>query len=220
MPTTSDGEFVYAEPERAEVYTQTAADQFSLSTSGDPSEWRIFVEERQTEAKARIDEYCGRDFENHPGDTVVLDVGSAPQRFIDLPTPVQSVSEVRVDGVAIPASDYRVGDEGFLIRISDELTTEQQLLEDALPSRPVWPAGYGNIEVDLDWGFTTVPNDIAEAEKKLVAHTVTGLTQMREGMIVQQDDIDVHVQLPEAMTPEIKQMLGAHRSGGRTMEVI
>ena len=229
MPTTSAGDTVYAPPDVMEEYVQTDANQFSLSTTAAPegvSQWREFLEKIQARMKTRIDEYCGRDFEDHAGDTVTLSGGANGKRILDLVgpagEPVRSVTEVRVDGEVIPADKYHVED-GQLIRTEQPSQDAVDLLaqdSDAPDSRPEWDTGYGNIEVDLDWGHQTPPEDIVEAELKLVAHTVAGLAQMREGMIVQQDDIDVAINLPEAMTPEIKELLGHHRERGRTMGLL
>lgn len=224
MPTTSSGETVYADPDEVEAYVQTDPAQFSLSTQGSPSEWREFLEARQVEAKARIDEYCGRDFQDHAGDTVALNGGATGQRILSLPTPLRAVSEVRVDGDVVDADDYVVDlDQAQLIRTeppsSDAVDRLAQRGTDPT-GRPEWQTGYSNIAVDCDWGYTSPPSDVAEAEQKLVAHTVVGLTQMREGMVVQQDDVDVQVQLPSAMTAEVRGMLKAHRETGRTMGLI
>ena len=210
MPTTSDGQPVYADPAVMEEYVQTDANQFSISTTADSdsdgaSEWREFLEKIQVRMKSRIDEYVGRDFEDHTGETLTLNGGASESRFLSLPSPVQAVTEVRVDGEVVDASEYRWTKSGQLIHLDDD---------------DAWPTGYGNIKVDLDWGYTSPPNDIAEAELKLVGNTVSGLAQMREGMIVQQDDIDVSVNFPQAMTTEIKNILRHHRTGTGRMGVI
>ena len=226
MPTTSAGDTVYADPDDMEQYVQTKANQFSIDASnGPPSDWRVFLEKIQVRMKKRIDKYCDRDFEDHPNDTVTLNGGANGKRILDLADaagePVRSVSEVRVDGDVVPTDEYVV-DDGQLIRTEPpEVDVVDALARGTVVSgRPEWETGYGNIAVDLDWGYQSPPEDIVEAELKLVAHTVTGLNQLREGMIVQQDDVDVSVQLPEAMTPEVKELLRHHRQSGRTAGVL
>ncbi|MDT3434690.1 hypothetical protein [Haloarcula sp. 1CSR25-25] len=225
MPTTSDGTTVYATPSALESYVQQDGDTFSLADSfGDPTEWRAFLEARQVEAKARIDEYVGRDFEDHPSDTVTRNGGATGKRILALPSPVRSVSEVRVDGDTVPTEEYVVDTAtAQLVRVAPPSTSVADRLAQrgkAQRDRPEWPTGYGNIAVDFDWGYQSPPADVAEAEKKLVNNTLSGLAQMREGMIVQQDDVDVTVNLPSAMTAEIRGLLAAHRDTGRTMGVI
>jgi hypothetical protein len=221
MPTTSDGDTVYAEPAVMEAYVQTDANQFSLSTTGSPSAWRAFLESIQARMKSRIDEYCNRDFEDHAGDTITLDGGAEEKRLLYLPTPVRAVSEVRVDGTALDTDQWALSQGDQLVRLDPDsdsasaTATVNRLASTAIDEGPTWATGYGNIAVDLDWGYTSPPPDVVEAELKLVAHTVTGLAQLREGMVVQQDDVDVTVQLPTAMTAEIRGLLGEHRERGR-----
>lgn len=212
MPTTSDGDTVYAPPDDVEDYVQSNPDQFSLSADGhSPTPWREFLESLQVKMKARIDEYVDRqDFEDHAGDTVTLNGGASASRILELPSPVRAVTEVRVAGAALATSKYQWNEEGQLIRVDPDDSAKAAH----------WPEGYGNIDVDLDWGYSSPPPDVQEAEMKLVANTVSGLAQMREGMVVQQDDIDLQVALPEAMTTEIKNILRHHRTGGRSMGVI
>lgn len=218
MPTTASGETVYADPDDVLRYVQTDPNNLGQSET----DLVAFVQDLQVKAKARIDEYVDRsDFEDHAGDTVTLNGGPDGQRILELPSPVRSVTEVRVDGDVVPSDEYVVdGDQ--LIRTEPPTVDAVDVLarDGTSPPRPHWETGYQNIAVDLDWGYQSPPADVAEAEMKLVNNTLQGLGQMREGLVIQQDDVDVSVSLPEAMTPEIKQMLRAHREGGRTMGVL
>lgn len=219
MPTTSDGTFVYADPAEVEAYVQTQPTNFSLGTTGSPSEWREFLEQRQIDAKNRIDSYCDRDFEDHTGETVTLDGGDGSKRILSIPSPARNVQAVRVEGSALSSDDYVVKESGQLIR-------EHGAPETLLRSReqrhgfgyskchrykPTWWCGYGNIEVDLDWGYQQPPLEIAEAEKKIVDHTLVGMTQKREGMFIEENDISVRVNIPVAMNNEIRAMLDRHK---------
>lgn len=208
MPTTSDGKTVYADFEDVQREVQSDPNTFSLSTQGSPSEWQEFLEAKQVAAKARIDEFCNRDFEDHTGATVTLDGGMSATHVLALPSPVRQVTAVREDGAPLDDSQYRLlGDTDQLVRLDENGETG------------TWAAGFGNLEVDVDWGYQTPPADVAEAEAKLVANGIATLAQMREGLVVQQDDVDLQVSLPSAMTPEIRGMLAEHRptSHGVTM---
>lgn len=204
MPTTSDGETVYTPPAEVAEYVQTDPATFSLSTTADPdddgaSEWVEFLETIQVAQKQRIDEFCGRDFEDHTGDTVTLGGGRNASRYVDLPYPVQAISEVRVDGDVVDAANYRLlKGAGQLLRLDDD------------GDESTWETGWANIDVDLDWGYSTPPADVQEAEKKMVANTVIALGQQREGVVVQQDDASLRVSMPSAMTSEIRAILGEH----------
>lgn len=211
MPTTSDGELVYAAPAEVERYVQTQPSNLGLATTGSPSEWRLFLEARQEDAKARIDSFCDRDFEDHPGDTVTLDGGDGSKRILRIPSPVQSVTEVRVDGTLLSEGDYVVKDSGQLLRDygNPHLFQERRRFSDRR-RKPTWLRGISNIDVSLDWGYETPPSEISEAEKKLVDHTLVGLTQKREGLFIEENDISVSVNIPTAMNSEIRNMLSRH----------
>lgn len=225
MPTTSSGETVYAAPATLEEYVQVDPNQFSISTSGSPSAWREFLESIQVRAKARIDEFCNRDFEDHPGDTITLNGGATGKKLLSLPTPVRAVSEVRVDGEVVDSDEYVVDlDEAHLVRLEPPQSDAVDLLAQEGRSlktrRPEWETGYQNIDVDLDWGYQSPPNDIVHAELELVSNVMQGLAQRREGMTIEQDDVDVKVQLPKTMTSELRGLLSEHRERGRTAGVI
>lgn len=212
MPTTSDGTTVYADPAEVEDFVQTQPTNFSLGTSGSPSEWREFLEQRQKDAKDRIDAYCDRDFEDHVGDTVTRDGGDGSKRILSIPSPARSVTEVRVEGDILDADSYVVKESGQLIRDygSPHLFRERRRFS-SKRKKPTWLSGYGNIEVDLDWGYQQPPGEIAKAEKMLVDHTVVGLTQKREGMFIEENDISVRINIPIAMNSEIRSILDRHK---------
>ena len=197
MPQTSSGETVYADPAERERYVQVAAGDLGLSTQ-DPdgdgeTEWSKLLDSLQTKAKTRIDRFCQRDFADHPNDTVTLDGGTGTS-VVRLPSPVRSVDAVRDGGETVPAKDYQWAEHGSLIRQKGQ-----------------WRPGYATIEVDLDHGYRTPPEDVAEAELKLVDHTLAGMSQKREGTVVQSDDFSLEVNLPLAMNAEIKGMLRPHK---------
>lgn len=212
MPTTSDGTTVYADPAEVEAYVQSQPTNFSLGTTGSPSEWREFLEQRQIDAKDRIDSYCDRDFEDHTGETITLDGGDGSKRILSIPSPSRTVNAVRVEGEPLDAESYHVKETGQLIRDygSPHLFRERRRFSEKA-KRPTWLCGYGNIEVDLDWGYQTPPSEIAEAEKKIVDHTIVGMTQKREGMFIEENDISVRVNIPVAMNSEIRSMLDRHK---------
>jgi len=199
VPQTAAGEQVYADPVERERYVQVEAGDLGLSTQ-DPdgnseTEWSQLLDSLQTKAKARIDRFCQRDFADHPNDTVTLDGGTGTS-VLRLPSPVRDVTAVREAGETLdapPDGEYQWSKVGSLIRQYGE-----------------WRPGYRNIEVDLDYGYRSPPEDVAEAELKLVDHTLAGMSQKREGTVVQSDDFSLEVNLPLAMNAEIKGMLRPH----------
>ena len=226
MPTTSSGETVYASPDELLAYVQTSPESLGLSTTADAdsdgtSDWQDFLESLQTKAKGRIDDYCRRDFEDHPNDTVTLDGGG--KGVLYLPDPVREVSEVRIDGDHVDADDYHAKLSGALIYTAgahsptrgqwygneDGPYTRSRTRQDGR-----WPDGYGNVEVDLTHGYKDgeAPAAVREAEMKLVDHTLVGMSQKREGMVVQADSFEMQVNIPVAWNQEIAGMLKPHRS--------
>jgi hypothetical protein len=226
VPTTSSGETVYASPGELVAYIQTDPASLGLSDAQDPdgdgvSEWREFFQRIQTKAKGRIDDYCRRDFEDHSDDTVTLDGGSG-SKVLTLPSPVREVQAVRVEGDVEDTDNYHAKESGPLVYTADApqrgvygnpggAVTARQYRGGASGH---WPAGYGNIEVDLAHGYQTPPRAIQEAEMKLVDHTVVGMAQKREGMVVQADSFEMQVNIPVAMNSEIRSMLKPHREVG------
>lgn len=222
MPQTSSGETVYASPDECAGYIQTNPNSLGLSDTQDDdtdgvSDWREFFERLQPAAKGRIDRYCRRDFEDHPDATVTLDGGDGT-KVLYLPDPVHTVYEVRVDGDVIPSDNYHAKHSGALVYTGDSPGKGAYGNEDGPHthartggSSGHWPAGYGNVTLHLDYGYQTPPADVAEAEMKIVDHTIVGMAQKREGMVVQADSFEVEVNIPVAWNREIAGMLKPHR---------
>ena len=224
MPTTSSGDVVYASLDELKVYIQTQPGAVGLSGTKDEdadglSEWEEQLEILQSKAKGRIDRFCRRDFELHEGETVTLD-GKGGTSVLDLPYHVREVHEVRVDGDVIESDRWHAKDSGALVYTADAPESGRYGNPGGPPvrtrERGQWPAGYGNIEVDLDYGYPDgeAPVDVQEAEMKLVDHTIVGMAQKREGMVVQADSFEVEVNIPVAWNSEIRGMLTPHRKVG------
>jgi len=209
MAETSAGETVYAPGDELEKYVQSSAESLGFSETQtvdgtETTEWRRFLEKTQVKSKARIDEYCRRDFEDHPDDTLT-ESGEDGTSVIRLTGPVRQVHAVRVGGTAIDADTYHCEGAGSLVRTAGSPRNRYGHHD------PQWPAGYGNIEIDLDWGYVAPPADIVQAEMELVDNVVASLVVKREGTVVQADNFEVEVSIPNAMTAEIRELLNEHR---------
>ena len=68
------------------------------------------------------------------------------------------------------------------------------------------------VSVDFSHGFERPPGAVSEAEMKIVDHTIVGMSQKREGMVVQADSFEMAVNIPVAWNSEIRGMLTPHRS--------
>lgn len=194
MPTTSSGEYVYAEPAEVIEFVQTQPENFGLSTTGSPSEWRVFVESRQVDANSHIDNYCERDFEDHPGVTLTVSTADG-ESAIYVASPIRDVTSVRVDGSVIESDNWHAKESGMLVRTD---------------GRP-WSRDYATVEVTGDFGYQTPPQDIQLAEKKLVDHTLVGMSQKREGMVVDAGDVSARINLPISMNKETRKILDRYR---------
>lgn len=219
MPQTSDGRTVYAEPSRVERYVQTSPDVFSLSTTGSPSAWREFLEDLQVQAKSRIDEFTDRDYEHHQGETVSISREAGHNAFY-IPNPVISVSKVMINDTELDPDRYRIKDSGMLIFPDrDYLVRFIGLEGDDLNEDPNYAYGhYGDdiygyeelIEVTLDYGYESPPENIASAEMQLVGNHLVRLSDMRSEAIVEQEDATTS-DLSGSMTSEIRSMLGREK---------
>jgi hypothetical protein len=223
VPTTSSGETVYADPGELTSYVQTDPESLGLSTTADEdgdgtTDWQDFLETLQAKAKGRIDDFCRRDFEDHPNATVALNGGSGTS-VLSLPSPVREVREVRADGSPVDDDTYHVEKTSGSLVYTGGASDRGRYGNPTGPpvrtrERGEWPSGYGNVEVDLDHGFETPPPAVQEAELKLVDHTVVGMAQKREGMVVQADSFEMAVNIPVAWNNEIRGMLKPHREVG------
>lgn len=197
-------------------YAPVTASDLGLSDS----EFTTLVDDLLADAKSLIDTYCRRtdgSFKPQTGQTVTLD-GSDAKRVLRLPDPVQSVTAVRVNGDAIPADTYEWKESGQLIRTggSDsrrfaKVTSASAATPPRRDDDPSWPDGYGNVEVDLDYGHSSPPDDVSWAQKQMVANALQALVAMRNERIQQIDDFEGRVNMRDFFTQEIKNALDKHR---------
>ena len=108
-------------------------------------------------ASSYIAIYCSRDFGSITG-TITMD-GNGRQKIFCPNTPIISVSAVRVDGRSIPAkSGVGLNAQGFTY-------TSNMIL---LIGPYVFSEGRQNVEVDLTYGYATIPPDVKRACCELV----------------------------------------------------
>lgn len=209
-------------------YIQVQPKDLGLSDTADgdgdgTSDWEEFLAQLQDKAKSRIDSYCQRDFEHHQDEKVTLSGKRGHSKVLRLPHPVLSVSSITIEGNTVDSDSYEWQQGGSLIKTGPDPELGRTHIKSGygnLPSvgttrgKHTWPSGYNNIEVTLDYGYQSPPEDVVEAEMKLVDHTLVGMAQKREAPIVQTDDFSVTANIPVAMNKEIKEMLRPYRSSG------
>lgn len=148
----------------------TASD---LNNVDNPTQLDTLIENLKDRASGLVEEFCGRDFEEHTGQTVKLDGNG--RREIRLPVyPIISISEVRVNGSVLNASDYRIKPADYPLGESDG--RNPGILERKFSP---WPdtGDFEEIEVDLDYGYTTPPGAIKGVVEDLVVDALLDASQ-------------------------------------------
>lgn len=198
----------YSSTEGVKDYVQVGPNDLGLSDSTDSdgdgtSDWEEFLQTLQEMAKDRIDQFCQRDFDHHQGETVILD--GKGKTVLRLPHPVLSVSSVQESQTTLDEHDPVTGSTG------EFQWTEAGTL---IRKGGTWPDGYQNVKAVLDYGYTSPPGGVVEAEKRLVDHTLVGMSQKRQAPVVQDGDFSVSANIPMAMNKEIREMLSSYKPAG------
>lgn len=119
------------------------------------TEFDDLVQSARENASRAVENYCQRDFEHHQNDVEKRD-GNQRQKLRLRGWPVIQINSVKEDGDTVDASEYRVQDSPGSGPVANAGILEKQ--------SGVWtnprPNDWENIEVDYDWGFTTVPADV------------------------------------------------------------
>lgn len=113
-------------------------------------------------SSSEVDDYCQRDFGDHPDETVKLDGNG--RTSIRLPYyPVRSITSVKIGDSVQDADTYR------LKRIDGSPGMDAGILE---RKNAVWPRAWENVEVTFTWGYTAPPRAVREVVEDLVIRTV------------------------------------------------
>lgn len=219
-----DGE-TYASLDEVQATLQVEPGDLGLNDSEEDddglTEWDRFCQRLQRKAKRQIDAYCQRDFEPYSSQVLTLDGGDGSTRVLSLPKPVREVHWIEVDGSRLDEGSYTWKRSGPLIRQGGDTATARTSqygsgLHSSITgsSKPTWPAGYGNIEVLVDYGYLDPPQPVKEAEAMLVDHSIMGQLQKRASPIVQSDDYTIEANIPVALTDEVKEMLRQFKPTG------
>lgn len=126
--------------------------------------------------KSRIDEYCGRDFEFHGSETVKVDGNGRTELSLrrhaagdGLYQPIVNLSSVSVGGSTLDASDYRIKPQ------PNSLPNRNAGIIERKHAR--WPEGWENIEVTLDWGYQSPPEEIKSVAESMVKEALLDAAQ-------------------------------------------
>ena len=127
-------------------------------------------------AKSAIDEYCQRDFEHHPGETVKVD-GSG-RTDLSLPRqsagdglyyPILSLTSVKLNGSALDSDGYRIKQQPNSKKNRNAGIIERKYAR--------WPKGWENIEVTLDWGYPNPPDEVKSIAEQLIIDQLLNAAQ-------------------------------------------
>ena len=105
-------------------------------------------------ARLVIDGYCGRDFLMRE-ETYLVDGTGRPALFLD-DRPVIEVTDLKVDGAAVPAESFRLYGEAGYIRLAGDRTI-------FMGHPGAFARGAQNVEVHGFFGFEEFPPEVKEA---------------------------------------------------------
>jgi hypothetical protein len=140
------------------------------------SELDTLISKLNDRAKSVIDEHCQRDFEEHLGETVTVDGNgrtelSLPQHASGdgLYYPIINLSSVKLSGSSLDASDYRIKPQPNALSNRNAGVIERKYAR--------WPRGWENIEVTLDWGYSSPPDEVTSIAEKLIVDQLLDAAQ-------------------------------------------
>lgn len=165
----------YAE---TEVVKQTSGvSPNDLSNVSNSTELDSLIANLNDRAKSRIDEYCGRDFEEYSGETVKVDGNGREELSLrrhaageGLFQPILSLSEVKLGDKTLDASDYRIKTQPNSLPDRNAGIIERK-------RNARWPEGWENIEVTLDWGFTDPPDEVKSIAENMITEALLNAAQ-------------------------------------------
>lgn len=147
-----------------------------LNNVQNSSELDNLISRLNDRAQSLIDEYCQRDFEQHSGETVKVDGNgrtelSLPQQAAadGLFYPIINLTEVKLNGNALGASDYRIKPQPNALSDRNAGIIERKHAR--------WPEGWENIEVTLDWGYSSPPPEVKSIAESLIVDQLLNAVQ-------------------------------------------
>jgi hypothetical protein len=155
MPTYGDVEMI---KERSGI---AASDLSNISDSTDLDDLIQSLNERASNA---IERWCNRGFEHHTGETAVLDGNGKRDKDghgrirVD-GWPIDNISDIRIDGDSLDSSDYRI------VTLDGQPDTNVGVIQ---RKNSPFPEGWGNVEVDYDWGYQNTPPAVQAVAEDLV----------------------------------------------------
>jgi hypothetical protein len=75
----------------------------------------------------------------------------------------------------------------------------------------VLPEGFQNIRVTYDWGYATVPSDVAHVTAEICGRLLQKIVAFKMGPLVRVGDYRVQLMNPEIFTDDLKALLAHYR---------
>jgi hypothetical protein len=164
----------YADPDVVKQTSGITAND--LSNVSRATELDTLITALNDRAKSRIDEFCGRDFESHLGETVKVDGNGRTELSLrrhaageGLYQPIISLTSVKLHNSTLDASDYRIKPQ------PNSLPNRNAGIIERKHAR--WPEGWENIEVTLDWGFSSPPDEVKSVAESMVKEALLDAAQ-------------------------------------------
>lgn len=146
--------------------------EIHLDEDADPSDEEeaidLLIEELLDDATSLIDRFCNRDFSHHENDTVTVDGNGRNSMRLPRQWPIIEIHSIKIGGSEIDSDTYRV-------RPGRDLAEWNSGVIDRKNS--IWPEGFENIEIELDWGFEEVPLEIDDVAEGLAAGAILEFMQ-------------------------------------------
>lgn len=115
------------------------------------------------EATSLIDRYTNRDFAHHENETASIDGNGRDSIQLPRQWPIIEIHSIEVGGNELPEDEYRVKPGRNLSDWNSGIIERKN---------SVWPEGWENIEIELDWGFEETPPAIDDLAEGIVSDAI------------------------------------------------
>jgi hypothetical protein len=153
------------------------------------------------EAESVVNGHCRRpDFLKHTDEVELFDGSGFRDFIVTSHRPMINITSLEllgVDGtwVAKSSSDY-------------------VMRGDAIRTRTLLPEGFQNIRLTYDWGYETVPKDVAHVVAELCAAYLQKRVAYKMGPLVRVGDYRIQLMNPEVFTTDLKDRLAHYVDPG------
>ena len=109
--------------------------------------------------------------------------------------------------ITVDKVEFKKADGGWDLKVSSDYF----IRGDQVHYSTVLPEGFQNIRVTYDWGYTTIPSDVAGVTAEICARLLQKMVAFKMGPLVRVGDYRIQLMNPEIFTDDLKNLL-AHYS--------